>query len=360
MSSDFPRTFSILQSGIEQGLHLGAQWCISLNGHIVCDEAVGQSRHGVPMQPDSVVHWLSAGKPITAVAIAQLWERGMLNLDDPVAVHIPEFGVRGKDRVTVRHLLTHTAGFRAFGLRRDQPVEQALLEIYAMTLEPNWIPGQKAGYHALSSWYVLGELIARVTGSSFHAYLREQIFKPATMTRTSIGLTPADIETLGSQLAFVYDTSAHPPATSYTGASHAELVTASPGSNTRGPARDLVCFYHAFLTGKLVSNTTREAMAARHRVGLSDRTFGQPIDFGLGFLINSSHYNPATPHPYNYGPHASARTFGHSGSQSSCAFVDPEQTLIVAWHCNGTPGEPRHQVRQTQINEAIYLDLGMA
>jgi hypothetical protein len=75
---------------------------------------------------------------------------------------------------------------------------------------------------------------------------------------------------------------------------------------------------------------TVEALVARHRVGLLDKTFDHIIDWGLGFIINSNQYGIDTL-PYGYGPHASQRTFGHSGSQSSCAFADPENELVVAW-----------------------------
>ena len=62
------------------------------------------------MQPDTLMLWLSAGKPLTAIAIAMLMERGQLSLDQSVASVIPEFAVNGKEVITLRHLLTHTAG----------------------------------------------------------------------------------------------------------------------------------------------------------------------------------------------------------------------------------------------------------
>src|SRR4051794_35828779 len=107
------KTISILQQGIQQGLHLGAQIFVSLNDQTVFNDAVGQARFGVPMTRDSINWWLSAVKPVTAVAIAQLWERGKLKLDDRVGAHIPEFARGGKEAITIRHLLTHTGGFRA-------------------------------------------------------------------------------------------------------------------------------------------------------------------------------------------------------------------------------------------------------
>src|SRR6187455_1190214 len=103
-----PKTMAAIQRGMEAGLHIGAQLYVSLHGEVVADEAFGMARDGVPMRRDTLMLWLSAGKPISAVAVAQVWERGLLDLDDPVATHIPEFAANGKDVVTIRHILTHT------------------------------------------------------------------------------------------------------------------------------------------------------------------------------------------------------------------------------------------------------------
>ncbi len=107
------------------GLHIGAQWYVSLDGRCVADEAVGESRPGVPMTPQTLMFWLSASKPVAAVAIGQLWEREQLDLDDTVARHIPEFAIKGKESITIRHILTHTCGFRWLetGGRRRHGIE---------------------------------------------------------------------------------------------------------------------------------------------------------------------------------------------------------------------------------------------
>ena len=110
---------------------------------------------------------------------------------------------------------------------------------------------------------------------------------------------------------------------------------------------------------RLLSPQTIEAMVARHRVGMFDHTFRHVLDFGLGFIINSSMYGKETV-PYGYGDHASPRAFGHSGAQSACAFADPEHRLVVAWVCNGQTSEPKHPQRQRAITNAIYEDLGLA
>jgi CubicO group peptidase (beta-lactamase class C family) len=134
-----------------------------------------------------------------------------------------------------------------------------------------------------------------------------------------------------------------------------------PGRNGRGPARELARFYERLLKRgeSVVTPQSAEALAARHRVGMYDHTFKHVIDWGLGFIPESSQYGAETV-PYGYGPHASRRTFGHSGSQSSVAFADPEQGLAVAVICNGMPREGPHQRRIRQVLAAAYEDLGLA
>ena len=65
------------------------------------------------MTTEHLMHWFSAGKPFAAVTLGQLWERGLCGLDDPVAQHLPEFAQHGKEAITLRHVLTHTGGFRS-------------------------------------------------------------------------------------------------------------------------------------------------------------------------------------------------------------------------------------------------------
>src|SRR2546430_5633368 len=155
-----PRTIAAIERGIHEGLHIGAQLYVSRHGQVVAAVAFGGARRGVPMRTDTLMLWLWAGKPIAAVAVAQMKERGRLDWDDRVARHIPEFAAGGKEAITVRHILTHTAGFRAvLGHWEDQPWDRVIAALCAVKLEPRWVPGETAGYHPLTSWYILGELI---------------------------------------------------------------------------------------------------------------------------------------------------------------------------------------------------------
>ena len=81
---------------------------------MLADLAVGGAREGVEMTTDSMMTWFSMTKAVTAVAVAQQWERGALDIEAPVVRYLPEFAGDGSDpakgRITIRHLLTHTAG----------------------------------------------------------------------------------------------------------------------------------------------------------------------------------------------------------------------------------------------------------
>ena len=106
-----PRTLAVIEQGRVAGWHVGFQLYVSRGGEVLADVGLGDARPGVSMRSNTLMLWFSAGKPLAAVAIAQLWERGRVDLDDPVCAYIPEFGGHGKATVTLRHLLTHTGGF---------------------------------------------------------------------------------------------------------------------------------------------------------------------------------------------------------------------------------------------------------
>ena len=130
---EIQQTSGVIEQGIRDGLHVGAQLFAMIDGAVVADVVMGLARGGgdggqqdvrvtanqeigdprVPMQTDTLMLWLSAGKPVTAAGILRLWEEGKVGLEEPVAAHVPAFGVEGKEAITLRHLLTHTAGIRA-------------------------------------------------------------------------------------------------------------------------------------------------------------------------------------------------------------------------------------------------------
>ena len=376
---ELPRTRETLAAGIEQGLHLGAQLYVSLGaggeGELrSADLVIGERSVGQAMTPETVMLWLSSTKPVTAVAVAQLWQRGLVDLDDSIARYIPEFGAHGKERITLRHVLTHTGGIRLLNVGWPEASwDEIIATICEARPEPRWIPGEKAGYHLASSWFLLGEVVRRVDGRHLRHYVREEIFEPLGMRDSWIGMPSEQFAAYGDRLGRMYSTE-NSGRLERGWAREVHVVGCSPGGNGHGPIRELGRFYEMLLArgrwngAQILSPQTVEALTTPHRVGMYDQTFKHQLDWGLGFIINSNHYGAdhketpkrdAPPPPYGYGRHASRRTFGHGGFQSSTGFADPEHRLVVALLTNGNPGEPRHTERFRDLTEAIYEDLGL-
>jgi CubicO group peptidase (beta-lactamase class C family) len=362
-----PRTRQALEAGLDLGVHLGAQLHVDLRGETVADAALGENRPGEPLTPDHLMLWLSSTKPVAAVAVAQLWERGLLELDDPVARHLPEFAAHGKEGITLRHLLTHTAGIRM--LDTGWPAaswEEVVARIAASKPEPRWVPGQKAGYHLASSWFILGEVVHRLSGLPFDRYVREAIFLPLGMADCWIGM-PAEryrAYAEAGRLGVLYNTEGAPPR-EHSWTAEARLTGIHPGGNGYGPVRELARFYRMLLSRgtldghRVLSPQAVEALTARHRVGMVDLTFKHELDWGLGFILDSKRHGAETV-PYGYGRLCSIRTFGHSGYRSSTAFADPEAGLAVALVMNGTPSEAAHEARIRAVLDSVYEDLEIA
>jgi CubicO group peptidase (beta-lactamase class C family) len=361
LAEALPRATAVLQRGIDDGTQIGAQVYVARGGETVADGAIGVARDGVPMTPDSMMLWFSMTKAITAVAVAQQWERGALELDDPVAKHVPEFGANGKHAVTVRHCLTHTGGFRNAdgieqGLVWSDSRGETLARIYGAPLEHGWVPGGRAGYHLTAGMSILGEVVARTSGVPFDRYVRDEIFEPLGMHDCWVGMPAERYRDYGDRIGVMHDTSRGTARVVRGLDSEAVVGKPIPGGGGRGPMRQLARFYEMLrrrgsLDGvRVLSPQTVEAMSARHRVGMHDETFGIVIDWGLGLVIDH----------YGMGKHCSPRTFGHGGAQSSVAFHDPVHDVVVAYICNGMPGADRHHRRLDDVSSAIYVDLGLA
>ena len=362
MSSILPRMAAAIERGIEEGLHLGAQAHVAVGGEPVADLAIGEARAGVPMTVDRMVIWWSMTKPSVAVSVARLWERGALELDDRVVRYVPEFGAHGKDRITIRHLLTHTGGFRAGDQVRSTAPDpgdwwaETVAGICAVEPEPGWVPGRRAGYHLTCGMTMLGEIVRRVDGRPFERFVREEVFEPLGMDDCWVGMPADRVAGYADRIGTMHDTSEGQAVPREELDVPAALVRCSPGGGGRGPMRQLARLYemlrrHGELDGaRVLTPQTVEAMTARHRVGLFDQTFNVVTDWGLGVNIDSG----------GMGPHCSPRSYGHGGAQSSLAFCDPEHDLVAAIQTNGMPGNERHYLRFRELTRALYVDLGLA
>jgi len=359
-----PNVCALIERGMAEGLHIGAQLYASIDCRPKAHLAIGEARPGVPMKLDTLVPWLSSTKPVAAVATMQLVERKLLEVDDRVAKYIPAFAAHGKADITVRNLLTHTGGFREARLPPIPASWQQAIELVCAAPSEGWIPGKQAGYHPQTSWFILGELVRLLDGRDFSEYVRVEIFEPLAMHDSWVGMPVERYRAYGDRIA-ILPQMARRGLVPHRFSSELGATACIPGGNGLGPLGELGIFYEMLLGRgsragvRILREESVDAMTARHREGLFDETFRHTIDWGLGVMLDSNRYGAETV-PYGYGRHASERTFGHSGNQSSAAFADPAHRLVVAVALNGMPGELKHQQRIREINSAIYEDLGLA
>lgn len=372
------KTKNIIEMGIEAGTHPGAQLCVWRGSRCVVDLAIGCATPASSgscqksLSPDDLTLWLSAGKPITALAVAQLVEEGVVDFEDPIVEYVPEFEPHGKQDVTVRHVLTHTGGFRSVVFRYpEQSWEEAVAAVCAGRLETGWEVGVTAGYHPHSGWNILGKVLEVCTGKPLGDHLREAVLEPWGMSGTWVGMPEPVYDEHAVRLVPVFNTAGSAPRPTEMH-ERAWVTGQRPGGNVYGPARDLARFYRGLLAGgeldgvRLLRPDTVAQLVSRQRRDTEDRTFRAVMDWGLGLMVNNARHDltNAKTHPvatpYGFGPHAGDDAFGHGGNQASMGFADPAHGLAVAVVFNGQPGEPKHQKRMHAVLGALYEDLGLA
>lgn len=191
------------------------------DGQIVYNRAFGlaDGPRSIAATPETVYHWWSMTKIVTAIAILQLTEAGKLSLDAPVTTYLPDFVVQyptaPSQPITIRHLLNHSSGLPdtvpamiGWVHYQDEVVNQgALLKRHLPKYNKlRFAPGSKASYSNLG-YMVLGAVIEAVSKQPYDTYVSEHILQPLGMTQTAFLYTPAlaDHEARGSQpLVHVY------------------------------------------------------------------------------------------------------------------------------------------------------------
>jgi CubicO group peptidase (beta-lactamase class C family) len=357
---DCSSVLDVLERGRAAGLHDCAQCYVSLEGEVLLDAAIGESVPGRPLLTDDVMLWYSSGKPLTTAAILQLWEHERLDLDDPVARYLDGWA-QGKERCTIRHVLTHTGGFPMYGspdFDREISYAEALARI--VTTRATWEPGTAAGYHPVTGWKVLGAIVEVLDGRPIDRYLHDEILMPLGCSSSSLGV-PLDVQReLGDRLVPVAWKGHRFPVVEDDGGLrmvpyHIEeihnqpwhIAKVEPGATMRGPARELGRFYESLLGYRppVLEPRTVEVMSAVHRHNLRDALFGIAAPWGLGVTVDMS-------------GGTGRRAFGHGGMASSRGLADPECGLVMALVCNGLPNPLVAEQRLIEVTDAVYTALG--
>lgn len=353
---------------------IGAGVAVMLDGRPVVDLWGGfaDAERGRAWQRDTLVNVFSVGKGLTALCALLLVDRGRLDLDAPVCHCWPEFAAGGKERVTLRQLLSHQAGLPAVEPRL---AEDALLHWDVMTAAlaaqaPWWEPGTRHGYHVNTFGFLVGEVVRRVDGRSLGTLLRQEIAAPLGAD-VHIGLaaehdarvahfewlpelaapTVSDPAMLTREQRMWHHTYFNPPGLS----GHGTVNTPAwrrveiPSTNGHATARGVARIYAALAAGgalegvRLVDRALLREAATEHVNGpdavLSDRT----TRFGLGFQL------PLPERPLGPNP----GVFGHFGAGGALGFADPEAGVAFGYVMNRMG--PRWQNPTTRaLVDALY------
>ena len=181
----------------------GSSFYVIRDGRAVAADHIGEQDADahVPVDADTIYHWASITKTMTGIAIMQLRDRGLLKLDDPIVKYVPELAAvhnpfGGTDAITLRQLMSHSAGFRGGTWPwRDhewQPFEpRGWAQLAAMLpyTEVKFKPGSRFSYSNPGIVY-LGQVIERLSGEDFEVYIDKNILRPLGMHASYFDRTP--------------------------------------------------------------------------------------------------------------------------------------------------------------------------
>jgi CubicO group peptidase (beta-lactamase class C family) len=354
---------------------VGAAVAVTLENRPVVDLWAGHAdaRRTRPWTRDTIVNIASATKGLTAICAHRLVDRGLLDLEAPVATYWPEFAQAGKADLPVHLLLSHRAGLPAIAA----PLPTAALYDWATMTgvlaaqAPWWEPGTRHGYHVFSFGWLVGEVVRRIAGQSLGRYLREEVAGPLGLD-CHIGLPathdarvaeflpvpPPPAGELGFEQALLkragpmtHKALYNPPHTVADMNTGAWRRAEIPAGNAHTTARALARLYGALASGGQVDGVrvlSRESIArarTEQANGPDAVLFGWPTRFGLGFVLprEGAGFGSATPN-----------AFGHPGDGGSIGFADPDAQVGFGYLVNqlhaGMPPDPR----AVRLIEALY------
>jgi serine beta-lactamase-like protein LACTB, mitochondrial len=252
---------------------------ISRGDQVVWSAAFGLAdvENDVPARPDSVFRIASISKPMAAVAVMQLVERGRVSLDDPIQKFVPAYPEKGEQVITVRHLLTHTSGirhYRAGEMESREPYSTLASAIAIFKDDPLlFAPGTRYLYSTYG-YNLLAGVVERASGLSFGEYLRTRIWEPSGMRATSLELPHEIVPRRGRQ--YIRGGGAPP----LRNAPYADLSVKWAGGGVISTAVDLARFDIALTEGRLLRPETMTAMHTSARL-----TTGNQTGYGLGWMV---------------------------------------------------------------------------
>ena len=332
------------EANFANGLEVGASVAVTLEGEPVVD-LWGGHRDAAKTQSwneDTIVNVWSSTKTMAAMCLLMLVDRGNIDLYAPVSRYWPEFAENGKEKVEVRHFLSHAAGLSGM----DEPVENGALYDWDFMVgalarqKPWWEPGSQSGYHALTQGHLIGELVRRVTGTSIGTFFRQEIAAPLDAdfhigTPTSCDpriaelIPPAQTAKPAKDGGIASRTFRNPAINIADVATRAWREAEIPAANGHGNARSIARIQSVMANGGTAFGQTLLSKKGAARIfdeqtNGPDLVLGIPIRFGMGYGLN----NPLMP----LGPNKNVCFWGGYGG--SLVFVDQDARLCLSYVMN--------------------------
>jgi len=361
---EFEKNFS------ERG-DVGACFAVTLEGEYVVDIRGGyrDADRSLPWEEDTIVNVYSTTKTMTALCALILADRGELDFNAPVMRYWPEFGAAGKEKVEVRHLMSHSAGLPAWDGKITPQVlydwEDATTRLAAQA--PWWEPGTQSGYHSISQGHLVGEVVRRITGRSIGTFFRDEVAEPL-QADFHIGVDPSNFSRIADLIpAPAAEPQMELPADSIMGRVFTNVIVDAeetrtdawrraeiPAANGHGNAHAVVRAQTALANGgsafgvELLSESGC-SKALEEQTNGADLVLGIPIRFGMGYGL------PGEAMPVS--PSANAHFWGGAGG--STIVVDQDARLCFSYVMNQMQANVVGDPRGGSLGQAVYQSLGM-
>ncbi|MDJ0754331.1 MAG: serine hydrolase domain-containing protein [Ardenticatenaceae bacterium] len=352
------RVAELFEKQFADGRHPGAQLVVLRHGQVVLDRVVGLAELGTTrsVRPNTLFQNFSCTKPLTAVCVHQLVEKGVVELDAPIGTYWPEFASRGKETATVRHAMLHQAGIPARGLYPQIPTwwRWDRVSAYVANLPAEYEPGSQTAYHLVNYGFILGEIVRRADGRPIEVYMRQELFEPLEMKDAFLGL-PTDLLDRAAQIYWGHSDQRN-TVLLFRQARHAVM----PAATLNCSARDLAIFYQMMLNegcynGRQILRS--ETARAITKVGYAgyDHTLQIGARWSLGFGNGGPRLpdDPKPERPYSFGRHSTENTFGHPGQRSSNGWADWDRRLVFTFTCNQLNGDHESSQRWQELSDAL-------
>ncbi|MCH7982720.1 MAG: serine hydrolase [Chloroflexi bacterium] len=335
---------------IADGMHSCATLAVFRGGKQVVDITRG-ARHARPL-----FRVFSMGKPLAAAVLWRYRARGHFDWDTPVAEFWPEFGTRGKSRITIAHVLSHTAGLPShFHIPVDDYTDWGRVISHIEDMTPETEPGSTVHYHSRTFGWLVGEIVARVSGLSFDEAFAREVTLPLGLKNTSFTVEPADFGRV-VPLEVADDWEDKNFAAEMNVALHHQVML--PSGSLITTAHDVAKFYSAisghgkingvpWLPEEIIEQVTTV------RAEGPDAASGNYSRIGLGVRL------PSTP-PNQYASANDHDTAGHGGMGTCSGWASLTGNVSVAYITNRFQLEEPNKRRLHGMSLAVRKSLGIA